>query len=86
MLIDQQQKLSETLQEYVQSFWGLLLKSSGLLPHQAKDIAHITNVIRNLYNQKLQHYVLGKDPTLVQNTIALAQKKGHKTKHYQRIT
>ena len=33
MLIDQQQKPSETLQEYVQRFSDLLLKSSGLPPH-----------------------------------------------------
>ena len=38
MLIDQQQKPSETLQEYVQIFSDVLLKSSRLLPHQAKDI------------------------------------------------
>ena len=75
MLIDQQQKPPETLQEYVQRFWDLLLKSSGFLPHLAKDLAHITHFIQNLHNQKLQHYVLGKNPTSVQNTIMLAQKK-----------
>ena len=75
MLIDQQQRPSETLQEYIQRFSALLLKSSGLLQHQAKDIAHITHFIRNLHNQKLQHYVLGKNPTSVQNAIMLAQKK-----------
>ena len=75
MLIDQKQKLSETLQEYVKRFSDLLLKSSGLLPHQAKDLAHITHSIQNLYDQKLQHYVLGKNPTSVQNAIMLAQKK-----------
>ena len=31
--------------------------------------------ICNLYNQKLQHYVLGKNPASVQNAITLAQKK-----------
>ena len=31
--------------------------------------------IRNLHNQKLQHYVLGKNPTSVQNAIMLVQKK-----------
>ena len=36
---------------------------------------HITHFIRNLHNQKLQHYVLGKNPTSVQNTIMLVQKK-----------
>ena len=72
MLIDQQQKPMETLQEYVQRFLDLLLKSSGLLPHQAKDLAHITHFICNLHNQKLQHYVLGKNPTSVQNAIMLA--------------
>ena len=75
MLIDQQQKPTETLQEYVQKFSDLLLKSSGLLPHQAKDLAHITHFICNLHNQKLQHYVLGKNPTSVQNAITLVQKK-----------
>ena len=33
MLIDQQQKPSETLQEYVHNFSDLLLKSSGLVLH-----------------------------------------------------
>ena len=42
---------------------------------QAKDLAHITHFIHNLHNQKLQHYVLGKIPTSVQNAIMLAQKK-----------
>ena len=74
MLIDQQQKSSETLQEYVQRFLDLLLKSSRLLPHQAKDLVDITHFIRNLHYQKL-HYILGKKPTSVQNTIMLAQKK-----------
>ena len=59
MLIDQQQKPTKTLQEYVQKFSGLLLMSHGLLPYQAKDLAHITHFIFNLHNQKLQHYVLG---------------------------
>ena len=57
MLIDQQQKPSATLQEYVEQFSDLLLKSSGLLLHQAKDSAHITHFICNLHNQKIQHYV-----------------------------
>ena len=70
MLIDQQQKPSKTLQEYIQRFLDLLLSSSGLFPHQAKDLACITYFIRNLHNQKLQHY-----PTSVQNAITLAQKK-----------
>ena len=63
MLIDQQQKPTETLQEYVQRFLDPVLKSSGLLPHQAKGFAHITHFISNLHNQKLQHYVLGKTPS-----------------------
>ena len=75
MLIDQQQKPTETLQEYVQKFLDIILKSSGLLPHKGKDLAHITHFIFNLHNQKLQHYVLGKNPTSVQSTITLAQKK-----------
>ena len=78
MLIDQQQKPTETLQEYIQKFSDLLLKSSGLLMHQAKDLAHITHFICNLHNQKLQHYMLGKNPTSVQNAITLAQKKDAK--------
>ena len=61
MLIDQWQKPSET--------------PSGLLSHQAKDLAHTTHFIQNLHNQKLQHYVLGKNPTSVQHAIMLAQEK-----------
>ena len=75
MLIDQQQKLMETLQEYVQRFLDLLLKYSSLLPHRGKDLAHNTHCICNLHNQKLEHYMLGKSPTSVQNAITLAQKK-----------
>ena len=52
----------------------LLLKSSGLLPQQAKDLTHITHYIWNLHNQKLQHYILDKNLS-VQNAIRLAQKK-----------
>ena len=47
MLIDQQQKPSETLQEYMQRFSDLLLISNCLLQHQAKDLAHITHFIHN---------------------------------------
>ena len=75
MLIDQQQTPAETLQEYVQKFSDVLLKSSGLLLQQAKDLAHITHFICNLHNQKLQYYMLGKNPTSVQNAIMLAQKR-----------
>ena len=57
MLVDKQQKPTEILQEYVQIFLDLLLNSSGLLPNQAKDLAHITHFICNLQNQKIQHYV-----------------------------
>ena len=53
IIINQQQKPSETLQEYVQKFSDLFLKSSGLLPNQGKDFAHIKHFIRNLQNQKL---------------------------------
>ena len=42
MLIDQQQTPTETLQEYIQRCSDLLLKSSSLLPHQAKDFTHDT--------------------------------------------
>ena len=41
MLIKPTTKASETLQEYLQRFADLLLKSSGLLPNQVKDLAHI---------------------------------------------
>ena len=77
---DQQQKPSETLQKYIQRFLDLLLKSSGLLLHQGNDLVHITHFIRNLHNQKLQHYILGKNPTSVQTAITLAQKKDTKLK------
>ena len=60
MLIDQQQTASKTLQEYIQRFSDLLLKSSCLLLHQAKDLAHTTHFICILHNQKLQHHMLGK--------------------------
>ena len=49
-----------------------------MLQHQAKDLAHITHFIHNFYNQNLQHYVLGKNPTLVQNVTTLAQKNDAK--------
>ena len=75
MLIDQQQKPSEILHQYVQKFSDVLLKSSRSSPNQAKDLAHITHFIRNLHNQKLQHYILGKNPLSVQNAIMSAQKK-----------
>ena len=71
MLTNQQQKPSETLQDYMQRFSDLLLKSSRLLLHQVKDLAHITHFIWNLHNQMLQHYVLGKNPTPVQNAFIL---------------
>ena len=45
------------------------------LPHLAKDLGNIMYFVKNLHNQKLQHYVLGKNPTSVQNAITLAQKK-----------
>ena len=51
MFINQQQKPSETLQEYVQRFSDLLLKSGRLLPHQAQELVHFTHFIRNLHNQ-----------------------------------
>ena len=70
------------MQEYIQRFSDLLLKSSGLLPHHAKDLAHITCFIRNLHNQKL-HYILGKNPISVQNTITLGQKKDTELKIIQ---
>ena len=62
MLINQQKTPTETLQEHVQRFLDLLIKSSGLLLHKAKDLAHITHFICNLHNQKLQHSMLGKNP------------------------
>ena len=59
----------------MQRFVDLLLKSSRLLLHQTKDLADITHFIWNPHNQKLQNYMLGKNPTSVQNTFTLAQKK-----------
>ena len=35
----------------------------------------MTHFIRKLYNQKLQHYILGKNPTSTQNAIMVAGKK-----------
>ena len=64
-----------SLQEYVQKFSNLCLKCSGLLLHQAKDLAHITHFISNLHNQMLQHHMSCKNPTSVQIAIASAQKK-----------
>ena len=72
---DQQNMQTETLQEYVQRFSDLLLKYSSLLLHQTKDLADISHFICSLHNQKLQHYVLGKNQTSVQIAISLAQKK-----------
>ena len=50
VLIDQQQTVSETLQDYIERFWDLLLKSSSLPPNQANDLAPVTHFIPNLYN------------------------------------
>ena len=75
MLINQQQKPSKTLQECVQRVLDLLLKSSRLLPNQAKDLAHITHSIRNLHTQKLQDHVLDINLTSFKKIITLAQKK-----------
>ena len=60
VLIDQQQKPSETLQEYVHRFSDLPLKSRDLLLHQVKALAYITHFIHILCNQKVQCCVLGK--------------------------
>ena len=47
---------------------------------------HITHFIRNLDNQKLQHYILGKNSTSAQNTIiTLAQKKDAELKIIERL-
>ena len=81
MLINQQRNPQETLQEYIQRFSDLLLKSSGLLPHQANDLMHITHFIRNLHNQKLQHYILGKNPTSAQKCHYIRTEKGYRTKN-----
>ena len=75
MLINQQQKFSETLQEFMWICLDLLLKFSRLLHHQVKDLVHIAHFIQNLHNIKLQHYVLGKNPMSVKNAITLAMKK-----------
>ena len=86
MLTDQQWKPTETLQEYVQQFLDLLLKSCGLLPHQAKDLAHITHFIGNLHNQKLQHYVLIKKSNLSPKCYHPNAEKGCRIMHYWRLT
>ena len=44
-------KPSKILQEYIQIFSDLLQKSNGLLPHQAKELAHVTHFMR-IHNQK----------------------------------
>ena len=83
MHIDQQQNPSETLQELVIRVSGLLLQSSGLLSYQAKDLVHIMHFIRNLNNQKLQHYVLGKIHH--QSKMPLYwHRKGYRTKNLRR--
>ena len=74
MLIEQQQKPSKTLQECVQRIFGLTAKIKWTITSLGKDLAHITHFIRNLHSQTLQHYVLGKNQTLVYNAITLAQK------------
>ena len=38
-------------------------------------MAHITQFIYNLHIQRLEHYVLSKNPTSVQNAITLAKRK-----------
>ena len=59
MLIDQQQKTTETLQENVQSFSHLLLKSSGLLPHEARDLAHIMHFYKQFAQLKTTPLCVG---------------------------
>ena len=73
VLTDQQQKPTETARICTKSFGPTQIQQS--LPHQAKDLAHITHFICNLLNQKLQHYMFGKNPTSVQNAIMLEQKR-----------
>ena len=41
--------------------------------------------IRKFHNQNLQHYVLGKNPTSVQNAIMLAQKKDAELRIIERL-
>ena len=86
MLIDQQQKPSETLQEYIQNFSDLLLKASGLLLHQVKDLAHIMHFICNLDNQKLQHYMLGKNPSFSAKHHYPISEKRSQIMHHWRLT
>ena len=73
MLIDQHQKQTETLQEYIGKNSDLLLQWLPTL--QVRDLVQITHFTCKFHNLKLQHYVLGKNPNSVQNAITLAQKK-----------
>ena len=77
MLIDWQQTATETLQGYVQRFFGPTNQIQWLTTASGKRFWLILHYfICNLHNQKLQHYVLSKNPNSVQNAITLAQKKG----------
>ena len=57
------------------SFQTYSLSTAAYYCAKLKDFAHITHFIHNLHDQKLQHYVLHKNPNSVQNAITLAQKK-----------
>ena len=74
MLIDQQQTATETLQEIAKIFRPAtqIQQPTTTL---GKRVGSITHFICNLHNHKLQHYVLGKNPSSVQKAITLEQKK-----------
>ena len=74
LLIDLQ-KPSEILQEYVQRLFRHTTQIQQLTTTSGNNLVHITHFICNLHNQKLQHYMLGKNHTINQNVIMLAQKR-----------
>ena len=57
------------------NFWTYFSNPVAYYHIMTKALVYITHFICNLHNQKLQHYVLGKNPTSVQNAITLAQKR-----------
>ena len=76
MLIDQQQKSSEILKEYGKRFLDLLLKSSGLLQHQAKDLAHIMPLCMQLAQSKTTALCVRQKSNLSAKCHDLSTEKG----------
>ena len=57
-------------------FLDLLLKSSRLLPHHAKDLPHITHFIQIPTQSKVTTLcILGKNQTSVQNAFMVSSEK-----------